>query len=172
MSCTIPSVSMAVLRSRVGTRAFAERIPLWAYVEIIATCNFSCKHCYIAPCAERGDLMTLEQAEVLFDKLVDAGTLSLLLTGGEVFTHRQFKEIYLAAKRRGQKSVLRRRHRPRNQQAKVDEVTTVQRNLLARALVDQGADRNGRRVDDRRFRRHAHLLGDGGDTQLNLELAV
>jgi len=101
MSCTIPSVSMAVLRSRVGTRAFAERIPLWAYVEIIATCNFSCKHCYIAPCAERGDLMTLEQAEVLFDKLVDAGTLSLLLTGGEVLTHPRFKEIYLAAKRRG-----------------------------------------------------------------------
>lgn len=45
--------------------------------------------------------MSLEQAEMLFDKLADAGSLSLLLTGGEVFTHRQFKDIYLAAKRRG-----------------------------------------------------------------------
>ena len=58
------------------------------------------------------------------------------------------------------------------QQATVDEVKTVQRNPMDRALVDQGADRHGRRVDDRRFRRHAHLLGDGGDTQLNFELAV
>jgi radical SAM protein with 4Fe4S-binding SPASM domain len=92
---------MTTLRDRMGSRASAERIPLWSYVEIIATCNFKCTHCYIAPCAEREDVMPLEQAEVLFDKLAAAGSLSLLLTGGEVFTHREFKEIYLAAKRRG-----------------------------------------------------------------------
>jgi radical SAM protein with 4Fe4S-binding SPASM domain len=92
---------MDELRDRIGVRAFAERIPLNASVEIIATCNFSCRHCYIAPCAEREDVMTLAQAEVIFDKLAAAGTMSLLLTGGEIFTHRQFREIYLAAKRRG-----------------------------------------------------------------------
>lgn len=101
MSCTVPSLPMTTLRDRMGSRAFAERIPLWAYVEIIATCNFKCQHCFIAPCAEREDVMPLEQAEVLFDKLAAAGSLSLLLTGGEVFTHRQFKDIYLAGKRRG-----------------------------------------------------------------------
>ena len=101
MSCTVPSVPMSILRERMGSRATAERIPLWSYVEIIATCNFKCQHCYIAPCAKREDVLSLEQAEILFDKLARAGSLSMLLTGGEVFTHRQFKEIYLAAKRRG-----------------------------------------------------------------------
>lgn len=101
MSCTVPGLPMAVLRERMGSRASAERIPLWAYVEIIATCNFKCQHCFIAPCAQREDVMSLAQAETLFDKLANAGSLSLLLTGGEVFTHRQFKDIYLAAKRRG-----------------------------------------------------------------------
>ena len=79
----------------------AERIPLWAHVEIIATCNFKCQHCYIAPCAERDDVMSLERANVVFDKLAAAGTLGLLLTGGEVFSHREFREIYLSGKRHG-----------------------------------------------------------------------
>jgi len=92
---------MTTLRQRMGSRAISENIPLWAYVEIIATCNFKCEHCYIAPCAEREDVMSLSQAELLFRKLSDAGTLSLLLTGGEVFSHRQFKEIYLSAKQHG-----------------------------------------------------------------------
>src|SRR5690349_23485694 len=97
----IPKISAAVMRERMVERARRERIPLQADVEIIATCNFNCVNCYIAPCAEREDVMSLEQAEILFDKLKAAGTLMLLLTGGEVFTHKQFKEIYLAAKRRG-----------------------------------------------------------------------
>ena len=99
MSCTVPTAAMDELRERIGARAFAERIPLNASLEIIATCNFACRHCYIAPCAEREDVMTLAQCEVVFDKLAAAGTMQLLLTGGEVFTHRQFKDIYLAAKR-------------------------------------------------------------------------
>jgi radical SAM protein with 4Fe4S-binding SPASM domain len=86
---------------RVNSRALAERIPLWAHIEIIATCNFKCHHCYIAPCAEREDVMSFAQARQLFDMLERAGTLSLLLTGGEVLTHKQFREIYLEAKRRG-----------------------------------------------------------------------
>lgn len=101
MSCSVPSLPMTTLRERMGSRAFSERVPLWAYVEIIATCNFRCQHCYIAPCAEREDVMSLDQANRLFDELARAGTLSLLLTGGEVFTHRQFAEIYLSAKRHG-----------------------------------------------------------------------
>src|SRR4051812_11191227 len=101
MTATIPKVSGAILKKRLVVNARQQRIPLQADVEIIATCNFNCVHCYIAPCAEREDVMSLEQAEILFDKLKAAGTLMLLLTGGEVFTHKQFKEIYLAAKRRG-----------------------------------------------------------------------
>lgn len=97
----IPKISAAVMRQRMVERARRERIPLQADIEIIATCNFKCVHCYIAPCAEREDVMSLEQAQILFDKLQAAGTQQVLLTGGEVFTHKQFKEIYLSAKRHG-----------------------------------------------------------------------
>jgi radical SAM protein with 4Fe4S-binding SPASM domain len=101
MTATIPKISGSILKSRIVANARRERVPLQADIEIIATCNFNCIHCYIAPCAEREDVMSLEQAEIIFDKLKAAGTLMVLLTGGEVFTHKQFKEIYLAAKRRG-----------------------------------------------------------------------
>jgi len=101
MTVTIPRVPATVLKSRMVANARRERVPLQADIEIIATCNFNCVHCYIAPCAEREDVMSLEQAELIFDKLKAAGTLMVLLTGGEVFTHKQFKEIYLAAKCRG-----------------------------------------------------------------------
>ncbi|MFL5576505.1 MAG: radical SAM/SPASM domain-containing protein [Gemmatimonadaceae bacterium] len=101
MTATIPSVSANALRARIMNKARASRIPLQADVEIIATCNFKCVHCYIAPCAEREDVMSLDDAELVFDRLRDAGTMQLLLTGGEVFTHRSFREIYLSAKRHG-----------------------------------------------------------------------
>jgi len=97
----IPKISAAVMRERMVERARRERVPLQADIEIIATCNFKCVHCYIAPCAEREDVMSPEQANILFDKLQAAGTQQVLLTGGEVFTHKRFKEIYLSAKRHG-----------------------------------------------------------------------
>ena len=84
-----------------ASKARAERIPLQAEIEIIATCNFRCVHCYIAPCAERGDEMSLSQARIILRKLADAGTMFVLLTGGEVLTHKHFREIYLAAKQMG-----------------------------------------------------------------------
>ena len=42
MTCTVPEGRMDVLRERLGLRAYAERIPLTATVEIIATCIFAC----------------------------------------------------------------------------------------------------------------------------------
>lgn len=101
MSCDVHGIPASTLWNRVSSRARADRIPLWAHVEIIATCNFRCHHCYIAPVAQHEDVMSLEQTRIVFDKLERAGTLSLLLTGGEVLTHKQFKDIYLDAKRRG-----------------------------------------------------------------------
>jgi radical SAM protein with 4Fe4S-binding SPASM domain len=97
----VPTTPITALRTRLGLQARADRVPVWAHIEIIATCNFKCQHCFIAPCAEREDVMSLEEAEHIFDKMAEAGTLSVLLTGGEIFTHKQFKEIYLSAKRHG-----------------------------------------------------------------------
>jgi radical SAM protein with 4Fe4S-binding SPASM domain len=97
----VPEVSGNVVRERLRARAMEERIPLHVDVEIIATCNYKCVHCYIAPCAQRDDVMSLDAARRIFAMLQAAGTMSVLLTGGEVFSHRHFREIYLAAKRAG-----------------------------------------------------------------------
>lgn len=101
MNCELPVASWNVIQQRITSRARAERIPMQADIEIIATCNYKCVHCYIAPCAHREDVMSVEDATAILRKLADAGTLAVLLTGGEVFTHKQFKEIYLTAKRMG-----------------------------------------------------------------------
>lgn len=102
MTCSVvPIAPFNPVRRRIQARATAERIPLSASIEIIATCNFKCEHCYIAPCAEREDVMSVENARTIFAKLADAGTLSVLLTGGEVLTHKQFADIYMLAKRSG-----------------------------------------------------------------------
>lgn len=101
MSCVLETVPVGVLRDRLGIKAIRERIPLSASLEIIATCNFACQHCYIAPGAQREDVMSVADATYVFAELVRAGTIEMLLTGGEVFTHRNFSEIYLAAKRMG-----------------------------------------------------------------------
>ena len=45
--------------------------------------------------------MTLEEYEVLFDRLAALGTMELCLTGGDPLLRRDFREIYIAAKKRG-----------------------------------------------------------------------
>ncbi|MEP6690655.1 MAG: radical SAM protein [Gemmatimonadaceae bacterium] len=97
----MPTISSALIEDRMGAVARVQREPMQVTLEIIATCNFACKHCYIAPGAERDDVMSLERAQQLFDSFAAAGTMSLLLTGGEVLTHRQFREIYRSAKQHG-----------------------------------------------------------------------
>ena len=101
MPCDLQAVPGLTVQARMNSRAFSERIPLHAEIEIIGTCNFKCVHCYIAPCAHREDVMSVADATAIFRKLADAGCFSVLLTGGEIFTHKQFREIYLAAKRFG-----------------------------------------------------------------------
>lgn len=106
MTATLPTISGNVLRARMMDRARAERVPLTADIEIIATCNFNCVHCYIAPCAEREDVMSVESAGRIFRQLQEAGTMTVLLTGGEILTHKQFREIYELARAHGFKVLL------------------------------------------------------------------
>ena len=72
----IPNISAAVMRERMVERARRERMPLQADIEIIATCNFKCVHCYIAPCAHREDVMSVADATTVLRKLADAGVVS------------------------------------------------------------------------------------------------
>ena len=101
MHCELPKISGHTMKERIAFTAQAQRIPMQADIEIIATCNYKCVHCYIAPCAEREDVMSVDNARIVLQKLADAGCLTVLLTGGEVLTHKHFREIYLLAKQMG-----------------------------------------------------------------------
>ncbi len=61
-------------------------------------------------------------------------------------------ERSLAAQRRRQKAILRRRHRSRNQQRKVDEMPAIQRNLLHRLLIHHLPQRHVAGLHHRRRR--------------------
>jgi len=90
------------LMHEVMRRAAANLVPLHASLELTYRCNLRCKHCYIDPYLRQNaseELSTREWCDVL-DQLLDAGTLSLLLTGGEILTRPDVFDIGFEAKRR------------------------------------------------------------------------
>ena len=68
--------------------------------ELTAKCNFNCIHCYLQNCHKATDLSTSRIKKIL-DILYDKGILFLTLTGGEIFTRKDFLEIYIYAKKKG-----------------------------------------------------------------------
>lgn len=81
------------------------RFPLSASIELTERCNLNCVHCFINqpandPVAEGKELST-QQWKTIIDQLADAGTLFLLITGGELLLRQDFPEIFTHACRRG-----------------------------------------------------------------------
>lgn len=90
------------LMREVMRRAAANLVPLQACLELTYRCNLRCKHCYIDLSLRQhasSELSAREWCDV-FDQLLEVGTLSLLLTGGEIFTRADFFDIAFEAKRR------------------------------------------------------------------------
>ena len=69
-----------------------------ALIELTYKCNLRCKHCYIG---DRKKILLKENALTILDKLYEEGTINLSLTGGEIFLHPDFEEIYKYAKSKG-----------------------------------------------------------------------
>lgn len=75
-----------------------ELTPLTGTFELTPLCNFDCKMCYVHLKPDQmtamGRLRTAQEWLQLGRQARDAGTLTLLLTGGEVMTRTDFAEIY------------------------------------------------------------------------------
>jgi radical SAM protein with 4Fe4S-binding SPASM domain len=97
-----------------GYREFGDRLramhrgsrtPVQVSIEISFRCPLSCVHCCnnlpIGDAAAKRGEMTFEEHQRLLDQLVEAGTLWLLYTGGEIFARPDFLDIYREAKRKG-----------------------------------------------------------------------
>lgn len=80
--------------------AFSNRVPLFATIELTGNCNFRCLHCYI-PEDARNSYMEYDDFKQIVDQLINRGCLYVTLTGGEVFMHPRFIDMYLYLIKRG-----------------------------------------------------------------------
>lgn len=80
-------------------------VPIDGTFELTARCNLRCKMCYVRLAKPQADAVQREKtAEEWIDmagQALEAGTLYLLLTGGEPLLHPQFAEIYEAVAQMG-----------------------------------------------------------------------
>ncbi len=82
-------------------KASVNAVPLSGVFELSPVCNFNCKMCYVRMtpqqiAAEGKSLIDWQQWLELAKQCRDAGTLYLLLTGGEPFLYPNFRKLYEA----------------------------------------------------------------------------
>lgn len=81
------------IKKRLLSQAYLSKTPILGEFELTKACNFRCKMCYLTNHVSNDDLSTSEW-KLLFKEAVNEGLLFALLTGGEVFTRPDFKELY------------------------------------------------------------------------------
>lgn len=74
--------------------------PLTAGIEITSKCNLRCIHCYGQNDRNRQEMSTDEIKKVI-DLLCEKGTIEIFFTGGEIFTRKDFNEIYVYTRKKG-----------------------------------------------------------------------
>ena len=75
-------------------------MPVAGNFELTGRCNFGCKMCYVHDSDGTDELSTDQWIEI-GRQAVEKGMVFLLLTGGEPFLRKDFKEIYSALKKLG-----------------------------------------------------------------------
>jgi radical SAM protein with 4Fe4S-binding SPASM domain len=90
------------LHSRLASRK-DQRVPIDGMIELTRLCSVKCTHCYIGDARWKKDPEEMTTTEVmeLLDTLFDRGTLWLCFTGGEAMIRRDFREIWVYAKKKG-----------------------------------------------------------------------
>ena len=86
-------------------KAARNHIPLYGVLELLPLCNLNCDMCYVhlskQEMQSQGGLRSVDEWISFAHQMKDAGTLFLLLTGGEPLLFPQFKELYCALKDMG-----------------------------------------------------------------------
>lgn len=75
------------------------RIPYQATIELLSSCNFQCVHCYLPNHNCMG--LSFEKVIDIFRQLRELGTMSLTLTGGEIFVRQDILDIIKTARKMG-----------------------------------------------------------------------
>lgn len=74
--------------------------PRIVFFEITHRCNLHCRHCYIVPEETKKELST-QEVKSIFEQLVEAGCLHLVLTGGEPLLRKDILSLINYARRIG-----------------------------------------------------------------------
>ena len=82
-------------------KGVAAGIPVSGTFELTQRCNFNCKMCYVHDCTQKADPLTAEEWLKIAQQAKDAGTIFLLLTGGEPLLRDDFEEIYISLVKMG-----------------------------------------------------------------------
>lgn len=97
--------SATKIEERLCAKATLAHLPLGGAFELTPCCNMDCEMCYVRLDASRmqtlGGLRSIDQWLHLAQQVKQAGTLFLLLTGGEPFLYPGFCELYQELKKMG-----------------------------------------------------------------------
>ena len=78
--------------------ATEKKVPLYGVLELLPLCNLNCNMCYVCMSREEmeevGRLRTMEEWTKTAEDMMKAGTLFVLLTGGEPLLYPHFRELY------------------------------------------------------------------------------
>lgn len=93
------------LEEKLCIRAQLQGTPINGILELTPLCNMNCDMCFVRlskPEMERqGRLLSGDEWLAMAEEMQKAGTLFLLLTGGEPLTHPDFQKIYLGLRHMG-----------------------------------------------------------------------
>ncbi len=90
-----------MLSSYLHGKAIKNQIPISGTFELTSRCNFKCEMCYVHEGCEQADALSTEDWLKLGEEAKKAGTLFLLLTGGEPLIRKDFTELYIKLKDMG-----------------------------------------------------------------------
>lgn len=78
--------------------ATEKKVPLYGVLELLPLCNLNCDMRYVRMSREEmeevGRLRTMEEWTKTAEDMMKAGTLFVLLTGGEPLLYPHFRELY------------------------------------------------------------------------------
>ena len=82
-----------------------KHVPINASLELLPLCNMNCDMCYIrlnkSEMEKQGRLLTGDEWLNIGKQMQKAGTLFVVITGGEPLLYPEFKKVYLGLKKLG-----------------------------------------------------------------------
>ena len=97
----MPDYAEPLMVKYLHEKGVREGIPVSGTFELTQRCNFGCEMCYVHDCEQKTDPLSAEDWLNLAHQAKEAGTVFLLLTGGEPLLRDDFEQIYTSLAKMG-----------------------------------------------------------------------